>query len=248
MKLFLIFNLLFFKIVSSQNLIPNGGFENYNCIPHDVNEMNCCKHWYSPINSSDYFYRSFDIKSEVNIPSNYCGDKDAHSGDGYVGFSCYHKDNGFQEYIQVKLSDSLIKGKYYNLKFYLSLAKKSYFKPHNIVSFLFTDSNLVSYPNSDLMIYRNKKGRKMLDASSNIKVHFDSLVIKDSIHNWVKIEHNYLAEGGEKILTIGVFKNDISWFKNFLIKFIKKKEKRNNQFGGNYYYIDDVSLTMVKVR
>jgi hypothetical protein len=57
---------------------------------------------------------------------------------------------------------------------------------------------------------------------------------------WVAIEGYYTAQGGEKYLTIGNFKNNFST--NYMM------QNNATAFNYSYYYIDDVSVVEVEER
>lgn len=238
---------LFTTLYSQNNneLINNGGFELFDSIPNNVNQLEYSTYWINPINTADYF-NSLSTDYSVGVPYNYGGYKEPYRGKSYAAISTFDVSYGYQEYIQTRLKEKMQKDTTYEIAFSISLAEKSYYNPLNIISYAFTDSNLISnQENSDFCIFRDNKGFSMLGCVLNTTIKYDSLVIKDSIYNWITIKSLYKAIGKESYLTIGVFQDDVSKWKHFCNKFLKKKQKKNFSFDGNLYYIDEISVKII---
>jgi gliding motility-associated-like protein len=120
--------------------------------------------------------------------------------------------SGFREYISSSLSSALVKDKYYCIEFYINLADSSFPMPSDSVS-------VGMYLSND-SVYNSTVG--ILPYTPQI---FNPIIqnINDTI-NWTKISGLYQALGGESYITIGNFFADEFYF------------------GGNYYYVEDVSV------
>lgn len=209
--------------LSSQNLVRDGGFENYKKCPqgvtHQISELQL-RYWYIPTKgTTDYFNKC--SKKGVSIPSNQVGYQDTHSGNGYAGFLSAKLGNE-REYIQSELIQPLINGEEYYVEFWVSLADYS----------IYGISKLGAY-------FSNSIIRE--DFIKPLKVN-PQIVMNEPIldtMSWVKVSGIFKAQGGEKYITIGSFSSS----SKCLVKTGRKifpKEK------SAYYYLDDVLVEPVK--
>jgi len=146
--------------------------------------------------------------------------KGAHSGSCFAGLRYQKK---YKEFMQVKLAESLHRGSTYEFEMYIRLAWWSNASLKSIGA-LFTKAGYKS------------QGDVVKTAM------IDSVVKKGSLINnyqWFKISGKYLADGGEKYITIGNFSPSV-----------KRDMARMNvfKFGFKeaYYFVDDVSLVRAK--
>lgn len=146
--------------------------------------------------------------------------KGAHSGSCFAGLRYQKK---YKEFMQVKLAESLHRGSTYEFEMYIRLAWWSNASIKSIGA-LFTKAGYKS------------QGDVVKTAM------IDSVVKKGSFINnyqWFKISGKYLADGGEKYITIGNFSPSV-----------KRDMARMNvfKFGFKeaYYFVDDVSLVRAK--
>ncbi|HLP56410.1 MAG TPA: gliding motility-associated C-terminal domain-containing protein [Fluviicola sp.] len=212
---FLLGSLLSF---AQQNLVPNGGFEDYTSCPLGIADYTAAA-WVLPTwGTSDYF-NSCNL-ADAGIPSNFAGHQQAHSGFGYSGFgSCFEIPNqNSREYLQVELMFPLETGKEYAFSCFVSLAEVSKFCMKDV----------------GIAVTNNPIGGSYVDPIPFLP-YLESVspdYICDTI-NWVRLDIRFIANGGEKFLTIGQFKNDAD--ADIFV--------RDSLMGGcAYYYIDDVSL------
>jgi OmpA-OmpF porin, OOP family len=164
------------------------------------------------IASVDYYQQPIS-----NDTSKYKG---ARTGDCYAGLRFQKK---YKEFIQVKFSEPLHRGTTYEYEMYVRLA---FWSNASLKSFgaLFTKIGYKS---------KNDVVRSAL---------IDSVSKKGSFVNgyqWFKISGQYIADGGEKYLTIGNFSPNV-----------KKDMVRMNVFKLGfkeaYYFVDDISLVKAK--
>ena len=202
--------------VLGPNLINNPSFEDYYSCPTFSTQLYLCKYWWGY--STEYYNTCATISSNASVPLNGAGFQNAHKGDAYTGACFYNNTNliyDYRERMKTKLSDSLIKNKRYCTNLYISLAEFTYnsFFTNNIVldsvGLLFTKD---SVPDNDTAF--SCKGIKIQNNIFNI----------DTI-NWRRKSNSFIANGGEKYLTIGNFDNNINWSNSAI-----------------YVYIDDVSV------
>jgi gliding motility-associated-like protein len=238
--LFTIFFQFYNILIAQENLVPNGSFEEYNWCPSTVNGyyIDACKEWTSPsLGSPDYYnscsqeYDAFLDRYLYSVPENYIGFQEARTGVGYAGvlytegnFPEVQTDQSYAEYIQVKLNQSLVKGNFYKLNFFVSNSAINICG--NSIGALFTVSEIQE--NSDHVLNLSYQCQSDLD-----------LFFCDSV-KWFELNFIFQAIGNEKYMTIGTFtklyESETSDYSGNIIS-------GQGQYGGHsYLYIDDVSL------
>jgi gliding motility-associated-like protein len=219
--------LLTCSFVRAQNLIPNGDFEEYWICPNGISNLlnpppfpdtnpYSPKYWYDPsFGTSDYFNACSTLPSETGVPSNAFGFQFPHSGNGYCGFSALSScPEWCAEYIATPLKESLKAGQSYCLSFWIVNSDSSCWVNNGIGAWLSTDS-----------IYFSNR----LDELG--QVIFNE-VITDK-ENWINMEASFVANGGEKYITISNVSNG---------NFDSIHVCNTPVYAFSYYYIDDVSL------
>ncbi|MGV3631927.1 MAG: OmpA family protein [Bacteroidota bacterium] len=172
------------------------------------------------------------------IPQNYMGYQPALSDQNYAGIIAYYDDGpntpqekhtyqqlglkegykAYSEYLQAELAEPMVAGKIYLVSFKVSLAEKSG-RAVSCLGALLTTGKVEQESNSFL----------------EIKPQFIShRVISDSV-GWVTLSGAYIAEGGEKFLTIGCFKDD--FFRSETVVSPMENDSRKA-----YYYISNVAV------
>ncbi len=212
----------------SQNLVLNPSFENYKECPTKKGEFNNnVTHWStSNYGTTDYF-NTCNV-NDLCGNYNYIGYQKARTGNGYAGFYTFAPNN-YKEYTQGQLKRPLIKGKQYDITFYISLSDCS---SHAIkdIGVLLTEKQL--NPLNAKFIHLKNLDKKQLQYT------FTSIENKDFYTNttdWIKISITYESKGFEQFISIGNF--DIN-------RVLDTKEINENvQIISSYYYIDDVSVT-----
>jgi gliding motility-associated-like protein len=122
-RLFILLSyLLLSYAATSQNLIPNGDFENCWNLPYDFGQCNRATGWnnvnghytMAPYGSPDYYrVNGFDNVGLGLIPP--------YSGSGQMGFVAFDSIfPNYREYISTKLNTNLIVGQQYQVSFYLT--------------------------------------------------------------------------------------------------------------------------------
>lgn len=187
-------------------------------------------------NTNYGFTRCFkDCSPQINYrtPQNGFGYQKPKSGTAYAGLGLYGYWLGClpsygREYLQGKLSDTLKSNKKYCISLYVSLADSSYYATDDIGLYFsnikvsdtsLTSTFCVNFPYIPQII--NPKGN----------------FITDTI-NWTLIKGLYIAQGGERYLTIGNFAGDT-------LDLIKTGCIPQKVQIGAYYYLDDVSVVQI---
>jgi hypothetical protein len=208
--------------------VPNPSFEEYWDCPVGYSDFSKVKFWSKPTNGSSDYYNSCNSNS-AGVPTNYMGYQEAHSKNAYVGiihFGYFQIDSSTwidgRDYIQCELQNSLVSGKKYNIKFYMSLSDKYIYSVNNI-GILFTEASFFISTFSEIPYV------------PQIDYLFSDSSIMSDKENWIEIDTNYIAQGGEKVLTIGNFRTNAN------------TDTLNTGTGiyiSSYYYIDDVSVEL----
>lgn len=206
------------------NLVPNSGFED---------TLNCNNFWgylmgspwFTPTNCTpDYYYGlSPTCAFGSSAVQNAAGFQLPLDGIAYVGIYLAMPVISFigtRDYICTQLSDSLIATKEYYLEFHVSRANKYY---------LATD-DIGAYVSSQIPI---NTGCSYLPYQPQVE-NLQGNIITDSL-NWTKISGVFTAQGGEKYITIGNFKDSLNTT-------IIDADNGNGEYNNSYYYIDKVSL------
>ena len=208
--------------------MPNGSFEVYDSCPSYLNEgISLVPPWYSPTAGTPDYLNHCDT-TYFSVPSNQWGYQNAHTGVACVGMGMYWVDTPsytvYREYIQVKLSDSLIANKKYCVNFYVSLAEI----PNNATTIVSITEIGMLFSNNPITSTTSYP----LTYSPQIKSPVG--VFMSDTTNWMQISGTYTAIGGEQYITIGNFKSDANTDTSVII--------HSGSQTGAYYYIDDVSV------
>lgn len=218
------------------NMVFNGSFEEYGVCPERIDAigiMNGVDAWWQPTKgSSDYFNACGG--RECLTPRNKMGVQEPHDGVAYCGIYC-SKEN-YREYLQTELREPLSAGQHYRVSFWVSLADKS---PYAVASLgaLFTPDRICDTTWNILMdgeVSDLGGGQKQVIATYyHPQVVYGELL--DNAHEWQLISGDFVAEGGERYLTLGNFNS-------FNRSRVVATDFPNAVLSGAYYYIDDVGV------
>ena len=228
------FTLLTFNCVA-QNLIYNGDFEIYDsCItnistPGDL-QIERCTGWTVPtkLGTSDYFNVCNNTTpfQQAGVPQNFFGYQQPYNGNGYCGFYAWviHTDteNSYREYIQTELTQPLVIGKKYQFSFFVSFSGNNYAVEK--IGALFSINNFNANTFSPIV--------------ATPQIINTNGIITDSL-GWTKIEGEFIADGGEKFLTIGYFEDSLAVFDTLNTDPLFMSPD-------SYYFIDGVELIEIE--
>ena len=211
----------------AQNLVRNPSFEDYNGCPKQIASVGQklrIDHWTKPnTGSTDYYNACNEFAHSAGVPDNVMGSQKASHGDGYVGIVVGINGN-YSEYVQNHLSEALIAGQTYQVKFKVSLAETSLWASSHL-GCVFSKKRL--HYNDYYRLY--------------IETELQTTEAIEDEDGWTEVRFEFVAEGGENYLTIGCFAEEeemqttkVDW----------KGIKRNSQA---YYYLDEVSVVQKKV-
>jgi len=207
-----------------KNLVPNGSFET---IEGKLKALGCIENaegWYSPTGVRADIYTPSKKIPAIDVPVNTYGKEDPKDGESYAGIVAFSYGNKVpRSYVYTKLESPLKKGQKYCVKFYVSLAETSKYASNQVgVHFsskpLATDQKVSVIEKTHVLQAENK--------------------VFNAMYNWDEVCAEYVAEGGEKFLTIGNFTSD----EDTKSEKNKKSKEYSDQFIQAYYYLDDVSV------
>lgn len=230
-----IFFLLIISVANSnaQNLVYNGDFEIYDTCSTTISspgdyQINHALGWYSPTYATSDYYNACNSGC-VSVPSNVTGYQPAFYGNGYLGLIPVHRagnDYGFWfEYAQTKLVKQLLPNHKYQFSFHINVSNFS--NDYSLHSFgAYFSNNPIS--RNDFKPFDN--------VIPQVSYANDSF-ITDTV-NWIKIAGEFIADGGEEYLTLGMFA-DTSNF-DTLCNYIPFPCDFSSF--STYYYIDYIEL------
>ncbi len=214
----------------SNNLVHNGGFEDFVECPIKMSNLNRdADYWNAPtLGTTDYFNTC--SKTKLGIPLNFKGKQETYEGDGYVGLYLFAPKD-YREYIQVPLSETLQKGHRYRLSLSLSLAEKS--------DGAVMDMGAV-FSEKPLSIHTKRQLSNAILSSQSIKIthskSFSNAGFYDEKEGWIEVSLDIVGKGFEKNLILGNFKS------NGGTKYLDFGKNPMKPEGYSYYYLDNVVL------
>lgn len=221
------------QTTSSENLVPNGGFERVVKEPATFDQISRAEGWGSAtLGMAEAFGPAAPAKT-VGIPLNVYGTQTAYEGERYAGFMAWKDDqrrdydggprdpfkpgwNAYSEYPRTELVEALEEGATYELSFWVALAGNSDRAVAGIGAFL--ASWKPEYTHRGFM-----KERPQVVADK----------ILENRGEWTEVKGTFVADGGELYLVLGTFPTAIFDTKRIV-------EGPDNQYA--YYYLDNISL------
>jgi gliding motility-associated-like protein len=202
---------------SSQNLVPNPGFDNINACPNSAGAISYdptytnfpfIPGWINPVNaglSPDAFHFCATPNTGVHVPESDWGYQKPRSGDGFAGLIMWQGTKtgsnwtyDEREYMQCKLLQPLSAGQRYCVTFYVSNAIATV-ASHNKFNFVALDKVGLNLSAA--------RPATLSGAVMPLQSHVGSIpgnFYTDSA-GWTKIQSVYTAVGGEQWLTVGCF-------------------------------------------
>lgn len=208
------------------NLVPNPSFEDtLNCDSFTY-YIYAGYPWFTPTNCTPDYYYGLNPTCGNSALQNPTGYQLPFDGIAYVGLYMADPNGGpigvsnSRDYICSSLIDTLIFNEDYYIEFFVSRAN----------NFSLATDDIGVYVSSQIPI---NSGCSYLPYQPQVE-NTQGNIITDSI-NWIKISGTFTAQGGEKYVTIGNFKDSL----NTTIIDADNGSGLNNN---SYYYIDKVSL------
>ena len=218
------------KLTGQVNLVPNPSFETYDTCPNILEKIKFAVPWFQPnypqgqySSSTDYF-NSCTSNWTCSVPNNLAGYQYARTGQAYVGYDLfeYPTDNSPREYAEVQLDSTLIAGNKYCVSFYVSLSAGGGFCTGTSAVGVYFSSDTCQYVSNTWGILPYTP--QLINPQSNI--------ITDTV-GWQLVKWIYVAQGGERFITIGNFW-DGSYNSLCSVPVCSGD--------GSYFYMDDVAI------
>lgn len=225
----------------AQNLVPNGGFEDYDQCPRFLGAFDEVRHWTQPIPypyiSADFFHHC--APSSVNVPETDWGYQYARTGKGMAGIIAWQGyasgQEDYRESIQVALSSPLVAGQRYCVSFYVSPTIG-----------LFPDNQYVAIDEIGIHLSKDRFQRPSgYSISLPYSIQSPKGRFLDDTLNWMEVRGIYQAQGGERWLTLGCFDQG-SGPPGFKPLFPASLDLSRNLKA--YLFIDDVSVVPMDPR
>lgn len=249
----------------SKNLVRNPSFETVGFPPSTswkpCSEINpgdeIVNGWITPIYTSPDYYNSKKSICDGNPLAL------ARTGEGRVGLIMgaegtddQGSDNNYREYITGCLTEPLKKGTEYEVSFHVALDRNCafavdgigcYFMPDSVIDnkycTLFTDPTIEYNKIYDVSLTKgfvdcvNGTSSLMLQYLAEPQIKCDQKI--EQQEGWVEIKGRFVAEGGERFLTIGNFSHNKPFPSTPYTGFTLSA---NHIESTSYYYLDDVSV------
>ncbi len=200
------------------NLVPNGSFEDIIDCPGTYEDVSTAPSWFRPTKGSPDLFNVCGTGGGI-VPENAFGYQPTQDGEGYAGSYVFSNFGQYdaREYIAVKLTENLKPEMHYCFKMYVALAE---IDP-------FVISSVGAYFSSDSIYINDYNPMPYIPQIKNPDTNF----INDTT-SWQLICSNFKAQGGERYLYIGNFRDSTSTI----------KYSPTNGYEGTYIYIDNVQL------
>lgn len=217
--LYIVFSFLHLTLAAQDNLVPNYSFENYSACPTSADLLSNTTDWYScNTESPDYFNSCQLMPFTYGIPYTLQGYQKARTGEAFVGMHVFGAlPAPRREYLQIQLSSALKGDTDYIVTFYVNLANNSTVAISQLGAYLsptaVSDTTAAPLPYSPQVV--SAAGVFLTDTTE-----------------WIKISRTYTASGGERFITIGNFKDEIS----------TDTLQLSTLPALSYYFIEDVSV------
>ncbi len=182
--------------IYAQNLIPNGGFENFTACPSFASQLTLATPWSNPnAGTPEYFNSCAPFNSWVSVPAQPSGGfQEPHGGEGYAGIFTYRFDvQNMREYIQVPLVSALEAGECYYFEMFVNLPNDHRYACDRVGAYASVGP-------------LNSAGVAYIDVDPDIE-NTPGIAISDTAR-WTRINGYFTANGGEDHITIGNFRSD----------------------------------------
>ena len=212
----------------NDNLVSNGSFESVDKEPKKLGSIENAMGWYSPTGAKADLFTPNKKLPIINVPSNQFGSENAKDGSNYAGIVTFSHNNKVpRSYVSNKLEVPLKKGEKYCVQFHISLAEASAYAS-NQIGVHFSNKAFASAAKDNIITTTH-----ILEESNKIF---------SAPFGWDRVCGTFIAEGGEKFITIGNFTSN-EHTKNIKVK--KDSKNKVPPVAAAYYYLDDISVILL---
>jgi len=222
-SLCILFLCVAFFLSAQPNLVPNPSFESDTACPTSLSQLEYTGNWYQPNTASSDYFHACNTGLYYSVPTNIFGAQHAvNNGQAYAGAYVYTGLNqDYREYMQTKLTNTLVAGQKYYLSFYVCLSESSELATDDIGAYLSVSS--FSFSTNTALNFTPQVSNAQGQVLSDTAV-------------WRQITGMFTATGGERYITIGNFKNDLQTTTQPVSSMV-------TNFAYAYYYVDAVCLS-----
>jgi hypothetical protein len=216
------------------NCVKNGSLEDYHQCPNDYEQIRLAKYWsqidtidYNPLCSPEYCNACAGANIYCGVPKTFYFNQYPRSGNGMAQLEMYFDNAAVhgsyqRDYLQGRLSKSLVSGRTYCVTFYVTLEECSQYAINHIGAYL-DDGSIDNIDSINCA----------LPQTSYTPQVFETSIINDTI-NWVKVQGSFVALGSEQFITIGNF-FDVTNTDTVRVP-------SGSSLNYSYYLVDDVSV------
>jgi len=215
-------------LAQSPNLVLNPSFENHDTCRNGSYPYYAFPPWHPPNTSANWYFNTCSHNSASGAPQSNIGFQQPRTGNAYMGIYAYVNDTFYEykAYTMGTLSSPLNQNKIYCVSFYVALEN-----PIVNNATLMAISQLGAYISSDSFFVANEF---TLPFAPQVESPA-GVYLTDSL-NWTEISGTFIAQGGEKYITIGNYHLPAD---TTLIQTYPPNPTQRTAF----YFIDDVSVT-----
>lgn len=210
--------------MGQDNLVPNPSFEENNGCPTNGNFEAVLHSWYK-IAGSDYFHEC-GING-FGVPNNLGGGQNARTGQAYIGLGLWASSSALEsQMVGIELTDSLAAGLSYKVEFYVSLMDSLWYAVRNAGAYFSKDM-----PPTNI--------QSLLNCTPQVRYDGDSYLGDKNV--WMRISGSFIAQGGERHMTIGNFDGH-SGSDALFVGGSQAPAGQPDYYKAAIYYLDDVSV------
>jgi OOP family OmpA-OmpF porin len=175
--------------VEAQNLVPNPSFEEHDGCPNNGSWVPNGQVFYWDGGGVQYF-NECAASSDFDVPDNFLGSQEPYAGNAYVGSSFWTISPALEMHpLNTQLATPLIENATYHVQFYVSLWDISWYAIKNMGVYFSSD-----VPPSSI--------DSLLNCEPQVRYEGDFISDKEV---WTLISGSFVAQGGERFMTIGNF-------------------------------------------
>jgi len=203
------------EVAAQYNYVPNPSFEEYDSLALYNADSSYFyykyypKEWFIPVGCGYWYYYNSNLNyvdtigtgiSWYGVPQNpwsYTYPYEGHAQSGFCPFTLSGNE-GLRDYLEVSLKSPLLEGRKYCVSFFITLIDSCYIAIDQIGAY-FSGDTLGGYnPNFNPPCYLLQNPQVVSPPGSFFNTR----------NQWQRISGTFIAQGGEKFMTIGNFKND----------------------------------------